>query len=144
MAQLKTRPGPGSVSRFLAGIADEATRKDCDVLVKLMKSVTRAEPVMWGPGIVGFGAYHYVYESGREGDWFLAGFAPRKGKLTIYVISGFAQHADLLRQLGRYQTSSSCLYVKRLSDIDLKVLRALVTASVREVRRRYGAVRGAR
>jgi len=138
VAELKTKPGAGSVARFLTGIADEATRKDCETLVKLMKSVTRAEPVMWGPGIVGFGSYHYVYESGREGDWFLAGFAPRKGNLTLYIMSGFPEHAALMQQLGKHKTGGSCLYVKRLADIDLKVLRALVTASVRSVKRRYG------
>ncbi|HEX9167204.1 MAG TPA: DUF1801 domain-containing protein [Gemmatimonadales bacterium] len=142
MAELKTKPGSGSVSKFLAGIADEATRKDCETLVKLMRSVTRAEPVMWGPSIVGFGTYHYVYESGREGDWFLAGFAPRKGNLTLYIMSGFPQHAALLKQLGKHKTGGSCLYVKHLADLDLKVLRQLVAASVREVKRRYGAGKG--
>ena len=139
MAELKTKPGAGSVTGFLAGIADDATRKDCEALVKLMKSVTRAEPVMWGSGIVGFGSYHYVYESGREGDWFLAGFAPRKGNLTLYIMSGFPEHAALMKQLGKHKTGGSCLYVKRLADIDMKVLRALVTASVRSVKRRYRA-----
>lgn len=142
MAELKTKPGAGSVPKFLAGIADQATRKDCETLVTLMQSVTRAEPVMWGPSIVGFGSYHYVYDSGREGDWFLAGFAPRKGNLTLYIMSGFPEHAALLKQLGKHQTGGSCLYVKRLADLDLKVLRALVTASVRSVKRRNGAGKG--
>jgi hypothetical protein len=89
---------------------------------------------MWGPSIIGFGNYHYKYGSGREGDWFLAGFSPRKQALTLYLMSGFAPHAPLMRKLGKYKTGRSCLYVKHLADIDLKVLEELVRASTRLMR----------
>jgi hypothetical protein len=136
VADLKTRPHPAGVSKFLAGVADETTRQDCEALVKVMKSITRAEPVMWGPSIVGFGSYHYVYESGREGDWFLTGFSPRKQNLTVYLMSGFPTHAALMKRLGKFKTGSSCLYLRRLADVDAKVLKELIRESVRHVKTR--------
>jgi hypothetical protein len=129
LAELKTKPNKASVETFLESVG-EARRQDCRTLVKIMKRVTKAEPVMWGRSIVGFGSYHYKYESGREGNWFLAGFSPRKQDLTLYIMAGFDRYQELLGKLGKHKTGKSCLYVKRLADIDLKVLEELVSASV--------------
>jgi hypothetical protein len=130
MAELKTKPNQQSVVEFLNGIPDELKRKDCFTLLDLMKEITQAEPQMWGDAIVGFGNYHYHYASGREGDWFLTGFSPRKQNLTVYIISGFEQYDTLLRKLGKHTTSKSCLYIKRLDDINLPTLSELVRRSV--------------
>jgi len=135
MAELKTKPTKASVSKFLRAIQDEATRKDCQQLTKIMKEVTGAEPRMWGPSIVGFGAYHYVYASGREGDWFLTGFSPRKQNLTLYIMSGFDEYEDLLGRLGKHKKSKSCLYVRSLEDLDLTVLKRMIRASVRHMQK---------
>ncbi len=106
-------------------------------MLALMKRVTGEEPVMWGDSIVGFGSYHYRYASGREGDWPLAGFSPRKRALTVYIMSGFAKHDQLLSRLGKHATGKSCLYINRLEDVDMEVLRELVECSVAEVSARY-------
>ena len=135
MAELKTKPTKASVSKFLRAIQDEATRKDCQQLTKIMKEVTGAKPRMWGPSIVGFGAYHYVYASGREGDWFLTGFSPRKQNLTLYIMSGFDEYEDLLGRLGKHKKSKSCLYVRSLEDLDLTVLKRMIRASVRHMQK---------
>lgn len=135
MAEAKTRKTNASVAAFLNQVPSEETRADCAVLVKMMKAATRSEPRMWGPSLVGFGEYHYVYASGREGDWPLTGFSPRKQALTIYVMAGFDKYPELMKRLGKYKTGKSCLYVKRLADIDTKVLRELVTASVSFVKK---------
>jgi len=135
-SDLKTTPTERSVDAFLSSIA-EPRRTDCLALARMMKQVTRAEPRMWGPSIVGFGAYHYRYESGREGDWFLAGFSPRKQDLTVYVMAGFERFPGLMARLGTFRTGKSCLYLKRLEDVDLTVLKALLTASVRHMKAAY-------
>jgi hypothetical protein len=137
MSQLKTAPTKARVSAFLKAIPDEQRRADCQALARLMKRITRAQPTMWGPSIVGFGRYHYRYESGREGDWFLTGFSPRKQALTVYVMAGFSRYPSLMRKLGRHKTGSSCLYLRKLADVDLAVLEALITESVKHVRRTY-------
>jgi hypothetical protein len=137
MAELKTRPSGASVEAFLQGVDDEARREDCRTVLALMRRVTGAEPEMWGPSMVGFGSYHYRYASGREGDWFLTGFSPRKRDLTLYIMAGFSAYEDLLAKLGPHKTGKSCLYVKRLADLDLGVLEALVAASVKHVREAY-------
>lgn len=135
MATLQTTQNKAGVERFLNRIGNERTRKDCFALLALMKRITRAEPAMWGTSIVGFGTYHYVYASGREGDWFLTGFSPRKQNISIYVMSGFSRHANLLKKLGTYKTGVSCLYVKSLSDIDVRMLEEMVKASVASLRK---------
>jgi hypothetical protein len=135
MAEAKTKKTNASVAAFLKQVPDEETRADCFALVKLMKSVTRSEPKMWGPSIVGFGEYHYVYASGHEGDWPLTGFSPRKGSLSIYVMAGFDRYPALMKKLGKCKTGKSCLYVKRLSDVDPKVLKELVAESVKFVKK---------
>ena len=137
MAGMKTRPNDGSVERFIDGIADGRRRDDCRTIARIMKKVTKTQPKMWGPSIVGYGSYHYCYESGREGDWFLTGFSPRKQALTVYIMSGFAQYDDLLARLGTYKTGKSCLYIKRLADVDLAVLETLVRGSVTHLKRMH-------
>lgn len=119
------------MAAFLGRIADPARRKDCQAVLAIMKRVTKAKPKMWGTSIVGFGDYHFKYESGREGDWFLTGFSPRKQDLTLYVMGGFGPHAALLRKLGKYKTGGGCLYLKRLAAIDIGVLQKLIAAGVK-------------
>jgi hypothetical protein len=130
MAELKTKENEASVDEFLAG-ADESRREDCRTLVKLMKEITGQPPKMWGSSMVGFGRYRYKYASGREGEWFQTGFSPRKNDLTIYLRTGFEPSAALMKKLGRHRTGRSCLYVKKLADIDLGVLKELIRDSVR-------------
>jgi uncharacterized protein DUF1801 len=136
MAEQKTKPTGADVEAFLQGVAGDARRADCTALVKMMKRVTGAKPVMWGPSMVGFGSYHYKYASGHEGDWFLAGFAPRKTDLTIYILSGLAGHAELLKKLGKHKSGKGCVYIKSLVDIDLAALEELVRRSVDDIMRR--------
>jgi len=131
MAEMKTTPTKASVAAFLDAIPDESRRRDCRTVVKIMKKATNAQPRMWGPAIVGFGHYHYKYDSGREGDWFQAGFSPRKKELTLYIMSGFPRHAALMAKLGKYKTGKSCLYIQQLADIDLGVLEELIQQSVK-------------
>ena len=138
MSELKTRPTALSVDAFIDAVDDEHKRTDCRVVAELMAEITGAEGVMWGSSIVGFGNYHYRYASGREGGFFEAGFSPRKRALTIYVMAGFAEYDDLLARLGKHTTGKSCLYVKRLADVDLDVLRELLTRSVAFIRAKYG------
>ncbi len=135
MAELKTRPTGASVKTFLDGIKDPEQRADCRKLAALMKRVTGSPPKMWGPGMIGFGSYHYKNDSGREGDWFLAGFAPRASNISVYVMSGFDGYEALLSRLGKHKTGKACLYVKRLADIDLKVLEQLTKRSVAHMKR---------
>ncbi len=133
MAELKTKKNEHSVGEFLARIKDEKTRQDCETILSLMKQATKAEPKMWGSSIIGFGDYHFKYESGREGEWFLTGFSPRKQNLTLYIMPGFAQYEDLMQQLGKFKTGKSCLYIKSLADIHLPTLKKLVHASVKQM-----------
>ena len=137
MAELKTAPTDQSVATFLEAVSDAGKREDCKTLVQLMGDITQEPPLMWGDSIVGFGSYHYRYASGREGDWFLAGFSPRKQNLTIYIVSGFSHFPTLMEKLGKYKISKSCLYVKRLSDIDQTVLKELIKRSVQYVAELY-------
>ncbi|MCB9076420.1 MAG: DUF1801 domain-containing protein [Anaerolineaceae bacterium] len=130
MAELKTQPTDHSVEAFLNSVADDRKRQDSFTILNLMAEVTGADPEMWGDSIVGFGRYHYKYASGREGDWFLTGFSPRKQNLTLYIMAGFDQYDSLMDKLGKYKTGKSCLYIKKLQDIDQTVLRELVKQSV--------------
>ncbi len=133
MAEAKTKPTGASVAAFLAAIPDEERRRDCRTVAKLMEAATGAKPVMWGTRIVGFGTYRYRHESGREGDWPVIGFSPRKNDLTLYIMPGFARYADLLGRLGRHKTSESCLYLRKLADVDLEVLEAIVGKAVADM-----------
>jgi hypothetical protein len=130
MAALKTRANNASVPAFLNGIEDPAVRRDCKMLAKLMQEVTGSKPRMWGTSVVGFGTYSYSNTAGG-GDWFLTGFSPRKGNLTMYIMSGFGPHKSLMAKLGKYKTGKSCLYVRQLDDVHPAVLRKLVAASVK-------------
>lgn len=129
MAELKTKSNDDSVVEFIEKVPDETKKKDCHYLLQLMETTTGAKPKLWSGGMVGFGDWHYKYESGREGDWFIMGFAPRKQNLTIYLMDGFGKYDEILARLGKHKTGKSCLYVKRLEDIDLKVLAQLVRSS---------------
>jgi hypothetical protein len=136
MAELKTRPTAVSVNGFLASIPDEERRRDARALTALMRKATKASPRMWGPSIVGFGTYRYEYASGRQGDWFIVGFSPRARNLTLYLMTGFPGKAALLTRLGRCKTSRSCLYIRSLADVDVKVLSKLITGAVKAGRAR--------
>ena len=135
MAELKTKPTDQSPEAFLNGLADENKRRDAFTILELMRKVTRAEPKMWGASIIGFGVYHYKYASGREGDWPLVGFSPRKQDLTLYLMYGFEQHGDLMAKLGKYKTGKACLYIRRLSDVDLLTLETLIRRSFEQITR---------
>ena len=131
MAELKTKENKASVSRFLAGIPDAQRREDALAVAAMMKAATKTEPRMWGTSIVGYGAQHYTYATGRDGDWFRVGFSPRKDALTVYITSSFEQYPDLMEKLGKYKTGKSCLHIKRLTDVDAKVLKQLITRSLK-------------
>jgi len=132
MAEAKTKPTQLSVDKFIKSQPDEQVRAACAVISKLMTEATGEPPKMWGPAIVGFGSYHYKYASGREGDMPIVGFSPRKQNLTLYVM--FGEQADLLKKLGKHTTSKSCLYIKRLADVDLPTLKKIINVSVKRLK----------
>jgi len=134
MAELKTKPTDASVKDFLNQITDEERREDCFAVAKIMEEITGEKPKMWGPSIVGFGSYHYKYASGRQGDWPVTGFSPRKKDLTLYIMMGFEKHRALMEKLGKHTSSKSCLYIKRLSDIHVPTLKKLIKESVKDLR----------
>jgi hypothetical protein len=129
MAEIQTKVNDASVEEFLSKVEDEQKRKDSFEIVKIMKQVTKKEPKMWGPAIIGFGSYHYKYESGREGDMPQIGFSPRKQTLTLYIGVGDDSDDPLLQKLGKYKTSKVCLYIKKLADVDTNVLQELIADS---------------
>ena len=131
---IKTQKTERSVSEFLDTVADEGRRKDCQAIVRIMKRAVKAQPKMWGPSIIGFGDHSYKTANGKENPWFLSGFSPRKQDLTLYIMAGFERHDALMARLGKYKTGGSCLYIKRLADIDAKVLEALIAASVTQMK----------
>ena len=137
MAELKTKLNDGSVEDFLNTVEDKQKRADSFALLKMMGEISGEPAKMWGKDIVGFGTYHYVYASGREGDWMLSGFSPRKASLSIYLMAGFDQLGDELNALGKHKSSKGCLYVKKLSDIDEKVLRKMIKKSIGIMQKRY-------
>lgn len=132
MAANKTKATEESVEDYFSAIEDDARREDCVALAKLMTNATKHQPKMWGAGIVGFGSYHYKYESGREGDSCLVGFSSRKSDIAIYLVGDFPGRDELLAKLGKHKTAKACLYVRKLSDVDPKVLEQLVVASVKQ------------
>lgn len=134
MSEMKTKRTDASVEEYLASIPDERKREDSRAIVAMMREVTGEEPAMWGDSIVGFGTYHYRYATGREGDWPLTGLAARKQAITVYIASGFDRYEELLARLGKHTTGVSCLYIKRLSDVDPATLRELVRLSVEHMR----------
>jgi hypothetical protein len=134
MAELKTKQTDASVKDFLNQITDKERREDCFAVAKIMEEITGEKPKMWGPSIVGFGSYHYKYASGREGDWPVTGFSPRKKDLTLYIMMGFAKHGELMEKLGQHSAAKSCLYIKDLSDIHIPTLKKLIKESVKDLR----------
>ncbi|MBT8131727.1 MAG: DUF1801 domain-containing protein [Gammaproteobacteria bacterium] len=137
MAEQKTKANRASVSQFLNSVEDETRRRDSKKLLKIMRETTGEKPRMWGTAIVGFGQYHYKYASGREGDWCITGFSPRKQALSVYIMSGFSDYAGLLNKLGKHKTGKSCLYIKTLEDVDLSVLQQLIKKSCSYMRKKY-------
>jgi hypothetical protein len=133
----KTRPTKLSVSAYIGAVGDSDKRKDCLALSKIMRGATGKRAVLWGDSIVGFGQYHYKYDSGREGDHLVTGFSARKQNLVIYIMPGFRKYGVLMKKLGKHKHSVSCLYIKRLSDIDINVLTALIERSVSDMQTKY-------
>jgi hypothetical protein len=136
MAEAKTKPTALAPRDFIAKVRDPARRADAQGLVRIFQRATGEKPAMWGPSIVGFGTYHYRYESGREGDMCLAGFSPRSDAFALYVLTGATGEAELLARLGKFKRGSACLYVKRLGDVDAAVLEQLVRTSAAHTRER--------
>ncbi len=136
MAEPKTKRHDGDVDVFIDSVADEKRREDCRTVAKIMQEITGEPPVMWGPSIIGYGTYHYVYASGREGDWMLTGFSPRKQSLTLYIMTGFPRHEELMEKLGKYTTGKSCLYIKKLEDVHLPTLKKLIKQSVAHMKKK--------
>lgn len=138
MTELKTKENDASVTEFINSIEHKTRKADALVLLDLMGEVIDAEPTMWGKNIIGYGNYHYKYKSGREGDWFVTGFSPRKQNLSIYIMPGFDEYGDLLEQLGKHKISVGCLYINKLADVDLDVLKQLVARSIVDIKAIYG------
>ena len=134
-AEVKTKVNDASVIDFLNSVEDEQKRKDSFEIARIMEQVTKEKPKMWGASIIGFGSYHYKGVSGREGDWMLIGFSPRKQNITLYIMPGFERYQGLMKGLGKYSTGKSCLYIKRLSDVDMDVLKELMTESLKVMKK---------
>ena len=137
MADNKTRPTGASVSALINAIEEPQRRADVRKVAAMMKKATGSRPKMWGENIVGYGSYRYRYDSGREGEFMITGFSPRKQALTIYIMPGFSRYDALMARLGRYRTGKSCLYLRRLADVDEAVLQQLITRSVADMRAKY-------
>lgn len=138
MSDLKTKRNNADVEAFLNAVENESRRKDAFRLLEIMREITGAEAEMWGGSIVGFGSYHYVYASGREGDWPLTGFSPRKQSLSVYLMAGFDIFEHLLNKLGKHKIGKGCLYINKMKDIDELVLKQLIAESNAVIRKRYG------
>lgn len=139
MSELKTQKNDASVQAFIDSLQDDRKKQDSQALVDIFTQASGEIPVMWGDSIIGFGQYHYRSERSRqEGDWMLTGFSPRKQNLTLYIMPGFVAYDQLLSQLGKYTTSVSCLYIKRLSDVDLTILKQLISAAFHDMKRAHG------
>ena len=137
MAELKTKKTSASVAAYLNAITDKQKRSDCKAVARMMRDATGKRARMWGGSLVGYGSYDYKYASGREGTWFVCGFSPRAQNITIYIMPGFSGFKKLMNKLGKYKTGKSCLYIKKLEDVDQKTLEELIAGSVKEMRRRY-------
>ena len=135
--ELKTKATPVGVDEFIDTVADESKRADAHKIAAMMERVSGCEPKMWGPSIIGFGQYHYKYASGHEGDMARIGFSPRKGNIVLYIVDGFSGYTDLLAKLGKHKTGKSCLYIKRLADIDEAVLEQLCVGSIKWMDEKY-------
>ena len=137
MSELKTKVNDDDVHAFLNSIADDQRRQDAFKLLEMMEQITGHKGKMWGKSIVGFDTYHYVYASGKEGDWMASAFSPRKANLTVYIMPGFEGYPELMEKLGKYKTGTSCLYLKRLSDVDEKILRTLIKKGYQDIKKLY-------
>lgn len=137
MNELKTKPTNKSVEEFLKKVEHPTKREDSFKILELMKEVTQEQPVMWGDSIVGFGSYHYKYASGREGDWPIVGFSPRKQNLTVYIMPGFDRYEEILENLGKFKIGKSCLYINKLKDVNMVSLKELVSESVKYMKEQY-------
>jgi len=137
MAEAKTKKTTVSVDKFLKGVENVQRREDALTLLKMMKSITRQEPRMWGKDLIGFGSYHYKYASGQEGDFLMTGFSPRKSSLSVYVIPGFDRYSALMKKLGKHKTGKSCLYINKLEDVDIKVLKELIKSGYTDMKKMY-------
>lgn len=135
MAAIKTKKNDASVDAFLQTVKDEAKKKDCETILKMMKQVSKQEPKMWGTSIIGFGSFHYKSERSRqEGDWFITGFSPRKANLTLYILPSIKQYPELIKKLGKCKTSLSCLYINKVADVDTKVLKELINTAFKNMK----------
>jgi hypothetical protein len=137
MAELRTRPTGASVTAFIAAIEDRKMRADAKKVAAMMRRATGKRATMWGPGIVSYGRYHYRYASGREGEFMITGFSPRRQALTVYIMPGFGRFDKLMSKLGKYKTGKSCLYIRRLADVDETLLERLIRESVGYMREHY-------
>jgi hypothetical protein len=137
MTELKTKPTEKNVKEFLNKVENKRRREDSLELLKLMEEVTKEKPIMWGESIVGFGSYHYKYKSGREADWLATGFSPRKQSLTVYIMDGFDKYDELLGKLGKHKTGKSCLYINKLEDVSITVLKDLISESMKYVKENF-------
>ena len=136
MAELKTKKNDGNVKAFIESVENETRRNDARKVLALMEEITGEKASMWGPSIIGFGSYHYKYASGREGDWMLTGFSPRKQSTTLYLMSGFTQLEPLLGKLGKHKTGKGCLYINKLEDVNENVLKELIEKSIQILKQR--------
>lgn len=136
MAELKTKATNASVETYFKKITDKQIQADCRTISDIMKKVTKSEPVMWGTAIVGFGSYIYKYADGREGEWLIIGFSNRKNAITLYLMLRYENYPELMQKLGKYKTGGSCLYIKSLKDVDLIILKKLITESVNKKKKR--------
>jgi hypothetical protein len=138
MAENKTQPSTKSVAAFIAAIENDGRRKDAKALLKMMQEVTCEKPVMWGPSIIGFGSYHYIYDSGREGDMCMLGFSPRSSSISLYMTNNYKENEALKKKLGKHKPSKGCLYINKLADIDEGVLRQMIEKSWAAMKKKYG------
>lgn len=134
MAELKTKVNTASVEEFIATVAEEQKRSDSKVLVKMMREISGCEAEMWGGSIIGFGRHNYKYESGREGEWFLCGFSPRKQSISVYVMGSSKEIEEMISRLGKHKRSKGCLYFKRLADLEVELLKKVIQASVERIK----------
>jgi len=139
MAELKTKPRKASVTAFLNSVENETRRRDAYTINEMMTRISGEKPKMWGESIVGFGSYHYKYASGREGDWMMTAFSPRKANLVLYIMPGYGEFDDIMERLGKHKTGKACLYINKLEDLDMTVLEELITESIAWMRKKYSS-----
>lgn len=139
MAQNKTVQSHGNVDDFLATVTHKKRREDAQVILDMMREITGLDPAMWGSSLIGFDSYHYKYDSGREGDMFVLGCSPRKQNLVIYIVPGFKDYGEYLERLGKHKSSVSCLYINKLEDVDIGVLKDLMARSYKDMKAKYPA-----